>query len=415
VEIKSYQANGQDYFLARYRVHGKYKAVRADDQGKRFRSAKKAEQFAVRQRELDKVDPVRVLNEHMTVTEWADRWAASRTHVSTSRRWVDGMIRNHIEPTHLGRMQLTNVRETDVLTWMNSRSKFFGGTLANSTLKQVVGLLRAMFATAVRERKVEAPGPVPPNKTITWPRDGEMVVKADDDDDDEATYVQVDADDVLALAEHFPSRYRAMPLVQAGLGLRIGELLALREDDLCFTGCRLEADPHVHVRYQYNDTDKQNGDGPGGRSLPKSKHSVRRVPLPDEVAEVLREHMASIPPSEEDGSLFIKPMTRRRDAGRPISHQHYGQKLLKDAARAIGLPAEFSSHDLRHHYATELISAGVDEREVARYLGHRDAELVLRTYNRLKKGNESAVSVRNAIGASWQKAAAKRNRRLRAV
>ncbi|WP_448622154.1 tyrosine-type recombinase/integrase [Geodermatophilus sp. URMC 65] len=66
-----------------------------------------------------------------------------------------------------------------------------------------------------------------------------------------------------------------MVLAQAGLGLRIGELLALRVQDVDFLRRT------VRIEWQFTQGSK------GERSEPKTPRSKRRIPLPRVVAEAL--------------------------------------------------------------------------------------------------------------------------------
>jgi len=96
---------------------------------------------------------------------------------------------------------------------------------------------------------------------------------------------------VAALAEAMPERYRTMVLAQASLGLRIGELLALRVEDVDFL--------RRTVRIEWQFTQGSNGE----RSEPKTPRSKRTVPLPRVVADALAAHLAAYP-AAEDGTIF---------------------------------------------------------------------------------------------------------------
>ena len=60
---------------------------------------------------------------------------------------------------------------------------------------------------------------------------------------------------------------------------------------------------------------------------------------------------------------------------------------------AAGLPATFRIlHGCRHHYATMMVAEGVDMLTVSRLLGHRDAQMVMRTYSHVRPGVLSAAA-----------------------
>lgn len=67
--------------------------------------------------------------------------------------------------------------------------------------------------------------------------------------------------------------------------------------------------------------------------------------------------------------------------------------------RAAELPADTTSHALRHHYASVLLAAGESVVAVAERLGHDDATLVLTTYGHLMPDSESRT--RKAIDSAW--------------
>lgn len=191
--------------------------------------------------------------------------------------------------------------------------------------------------------------------------------------------VPLTVEQVRALADAMPERNLAMVLTQAGLGLRIGELLALRVQDVDFLRRTARVEDQI---------------APGARvrSEPKTPLSRRTLPLPAIVAEALAQHIAAYP-SGDDGTLFT---TR---TGQPYRHDYYGSIIFAKAVHAAGLPPGTTSHDLRHHYASVLLAAGESVVAVAERLGHENATLVLRTYGHLMPGSEDRT--RRAVDAAW--------------
>ena len=302
------------------------------------------------------------LNNQTTVTECARGYIAARPHRPTTARRMAGLIENHLAPTALGSRRLVSVRPSEIQGWAADRARL----LAPSTMRLLLGLVRSVFAAAVLDRLI-ASSPV---VKVTLPRaEDERVVPL--------TIAQV-----RALADAMPPRYRAMVTVQAGLELRLGELLALRAQDVNFLGrtARIEG---------------QIVSGARVRSEPKTPRSRRTLPLPAVVGEALAAHMAAFPPAA-DGSLFTT-----RD-GRPPTHVHYGTTTFRKAVEKAGLPAGTTSHDLRHHYASLLLAAGESVVAVAERLGHQNATLVLSVYGHLMPGSEDRT--RSAIDKAWNQA-----------
>lgn len=299
------------------------------------------------------------LSHRMTVAEYARTWAASRPHRPTTARRTAGLIENHIAGTRLGSRRLAEVRPSEVQGWATERA----GLLSPATARGVVSLLRSVFAAAVLDRLV----PSSPVIRIALPRVERPRV------------VPLSVEQVAALAAAMPDRYRAMVVTQAGLGLRIGELLALRVEDVDFLRRT------VRVEWQFTNGSKV-------RSEPKTPRSRRTIPAPQVVLDGLAGHLAGYP-AGADHSIFTT------SAGRPLGHMYYGYQLFRRAVAAAGLPHGTTSHDLRHHFASLLLAAGESVVGVAERLGHDDAGLVLSTYGHLMPNTEDRT--RRAVDDAW--------------
>jgi integrase len=340
----------------------KYRARYLDPDGRErsrtFNRKVDAERFLATV-EADKLRGSYVDTSHgTTVTEYARTWAASRPHRPTTVARVEHMIRKHIEGTRLGSRRLVDVRPSEVQAWVADRAQ----ALAPSTLRVLVSLLSSVFAAAVADRLI-ATSPI---GRLSLPRTERERV------------IPLTVDEVRALADAMPHRFRAMVIAQAGLGLRVGELLALRLSDVDFLRRTVRIE-----RQSFPD---------GSVGEPKTPRSRRTVPLPQVVGEALSEHIAAYPPVG-DGSLFMN------QKGRLYSRFHYNGVVLAAAARRAGLPANTTSHALRHHYASVLLAAGESVVAVAERLGHENATLVLTTYGHLMPDSEDRT--RRAIDVAW--------------
>ena len=71
-------------------------------------------------------------------------------------------------------------------------------------------------------------------------------------------------------------------------------------------------------------------------------------------------------------------------------------KAYRSAVKSVGIDS--STHDLRHHCASVLISLGASITAVQQYLGHKNALETLDTYGHLMPGDEDRV--RAAIDTS---------------
>jgi integrase len=269
------------------------------------------------------------------------------------------LISKHIEGTIIGDNRLSAVRASEIQAWVTDRAK----VLSPTTVRLLVQTLRSVFNAAVQDRLI-ASSPV---ARLSVPRS------------ENARIVPLTVAQVQALADAMPDRCRAMIIIQAGLGLRIAELLALRLEDVDFLRRT------VRVEWQLTQDGKH-------RVSPKTPRSRRTLPLPTVVAETLAAHISEFSPAE-DGSLFTTT------SGNLYRQEHFGARVFKPAAKSAGLPPGVTSHDLRHHYAPVLLAAGESVVAVAERLGHENATLVLKTYGHLMPDSEDRT--RRAIDTAW--------------
>ncbi len=166
---------------------------------------------------------------------------------------------------------------------------------------------------------------------------------------------------------------RLEPLYRLTLscGLRLGELLALRWDDLDPDGRRLQ------VRRTL-----QRIKGKGiVTGQPKSAKGRRQIVLPGPVAEGLRhwrvqqkeEHLAAGQRWQDTDYVFTTGVGTSMEPRNP--HRHFKQR-----AERLSLPT-IRFHDLRHTCATLLLSQGVHPKFVQELLGHANISITLDTYS----------------------------------
>jgi integrase len=282
------------------------------------------------------------------------------------------MLRNHIKGTRLGAMPVVKVKPSHIQSWCKERGKAAGGSLAPISMPGHIHLLRAMFEAAVMD-EIIARNPVPTPGKLSLPAVEKEKV------------VPLTVRQVRDWAAKARKDVRAMILVQAGLGCRIGELLALRVEDVDFLRREVHFVSQVYL---------------GKRVFYlKAPGSKGTVPLPPRTAAVLAEHIRRFPPAA-DGSIFTN------QAGNLWHHAKQWEKY-HDSAAAAEMPEGTSSHDLRHHYASVLLAAGHSIQEVADRLRDKP-EMILKVYGHLMPDKQDArdKATRRAIEDAWAAAEA---------
>ena len=201
-----------------------------------------------------------------------------------------------------------------------------------------------------------------PTDGITLPRD----------DRNAASLVPLTAEQVNALAEAVPEHYRALVLTSAGLGLRQGEACGLTVDRIDFLRQRVRIDCQLV---------SPPGAGAVTFGPPKTSSSNRVLTLPDSVRDVLAAHLARF--AEGPDRLVFTSAT-----GAPLRRGVWSRAYGR-AASVVGIDS--STHDLRHHCASVLISSGCSIKAVQGFLGHKIASETLDTYGHLMPGDEDRV------------------------
>ena len=118
-------------------------------------------------------------------------------------------------------------------------------------------------------------------------------------------------------------------------------------------------------------------------TTPKSSCSIRKIPLPDEILEilVLNKKASSGYVLTNDEYKFIEPRTM----------QNKFKKILK----AVGIEnANF--HALRHTFATRCVELGFDVKSLSEILGHATVNITMNRYvhptYEMKKKNMQKLS-----------------------
>jgi len=145
---------------------------------------------------------------------------------------------------------------------------------------------------------------------------------------------------------------RALYLTAAMTGLRQGELIGLRWQDIDWPAAR------VRVRQSYVR---------GEFGAPKSRRSSRSVPLADRVAGELDRHFTRSAYKGDEDLVFCHPET-----GGPLDRSRLLKRFKAAAKRAKLRPVRF--HDLRHTFGTRMAGAGTPMRTLQEWMGHRDSK-----------------------------------------
>jgi integrase/recombinase XerC len=126
-------------------------------------------------------------------------------------------------------------------------------------------------------------------------------------------------------------------------GLRVGELVSLRREDLSF--------------------------GEGTVRVTGKGRKVRIVPVGEKAVGALRGYLATRdsqgnPPGRPTGAALFRNMR-----GGPLTARSVA-RILAESLRRAGVGRHLSPHGIRHTFATHLLESGADLRAIQEMLGH---------------------------------------------
>ena len=168
-------------------------------------------------------------------------------------------------------------------------------------------------------------------------------------------------DDIQRIKEH-PDGFGLFALIALYTGLRRGEILALRRDDIDLNNRVI----YVTKSLQIDSVTKL--------KLPKTENGIRVVGIPSGLLPYLQNLPA--------GFLFNRQ-------GNPLTEMVYKMRW-KEYAKEAGITC--TPHQLRHAYTTALFDAGIPPEEAQRLLGHADIKTTVNVYTHLHKNRAMEIA-----------------------
>jgi integrase len=306
--------------------------------------------------------------------DWLGEWWATTTNLRASTRERDESLLRRLALPSFGDAPLAAISQRDVRAWVADLS---GRGLAPATVQKAYQLLGKVMGAAVDAGMLAQS----PCRRVPLP-------KVEREEMQFLTPAEV-----ATLADAIQPRYRALVLVGAYGGLRIGELAGLRRSRVdLLRGTVQVAEIVVEVRGVLHI-------GP-----PKTRASRRTVGLPRFVVEELAAHLAG--PGDPEAFVFTAP------EGGPLRVHGFRARVWRPATLAAGLDG-LRIHDLRHTAVALWIAAGANPKEVSARAGHTSVSFTLDRYGHLYPEADSALRDRlDTLYGSTQPAPATRVIRL---
>ncbi|MEO3747056.1 tyrosine-type recombinase/integrase [Plantactinospora sp. B5E13] len=319
--------------------------------------------------------------------EFATRWLAGRSVEARTAERTLSMMRTHLLPKWTD-WPLAQIDHLAVQEWVTDLRR----TLAPATVAKCYGLLSMVLQTAIRARLIA----VNPTEGVKVPRNRSG----------EARPATVSREVFFGkLLPAVPAEHRAIVAAAAGTGLRWGECAGLAWGSVDLDRAVLRV---VQVAVETH----------GGvvvRPYPKTRAGVRTVPMPAFLVAELRQRRGDTEPdpralvfADRDGGPLRRSNFRRRVwlpslvraglLGQVVEVGPGRWRAVWPGRAGVDLSAEFGTeqaaaahvateavgglrfHDLRHSYATWLVTDGVPINLVQRVMGHEQASTTLDRY-----------------------------------
>lgn len=331
------------------RVDGKikYGAVYAGN----YRDVKrKLEEAKAAQREKSAVQAGRHAGK---IAELGDRWLSeiSLTLKDSSINKYEDILRHYIIP-ELGETEFSDISNECILDFANGLLTKGGSHkqgLAPSTVSEILSVLNGIRVYAMRRDYMVRFSP----ECVSLKR-GQTEIRVFSREE-EALLVQY-------LLEHMDFSALGI-LLCLFTGIRVGELCAMNWDDISLS----ERSMRISKTMQRLRMPEQDGRRTKVRiQEPKSASSVRTIPLPGMLMELLEEyhHPGTFLLTGED-SRYVEPRTM--------------QNRFKKMLAACGIQ-DANFHTTRHTFATRCIELGFDVKTLSEILGHADVAITMNRY-----------------------------------
>ncbi|QRO87190.1 tyrosine-type recombinase/integrase [Kytococcus sedentarius] len=305
----------------------------------------------------------KVLKQSLAFEVYAERWLANRELKPRTADQYRRLMDRFLLPGFRG-LPLRNITPADVREWY--------ATLDPSRPTQrahAYSLLRSVLQTAFEDELVGSN----PCKIR-----GASVTKR-------ARRVEpATLDEMALLIEHLPGRYGALVLIGAWCGLRLGEMIELRRNDVDLKhGVIRVRRGLVRVR------------GEVSVGTPKTQAGIRDVAIPPHLISELRAHLDTFVGPAPDDLVFPSVGDRNTQVHPNTIYRHWYR-----AREAAGRP-DLRIHDLRHTGAVMAAQSGATIAELMARIGHSTPQAAMR-YQHAAQGRDAALALRMSELASEQ-------------
>jgi integrase len=278
-----------------------------------------------------------VLIEHFRLKELTEDEQGRKAHSTRAScgRYLNGWIL-----PRWGDHRLDKVKSVAVEEWLGSIQR------ARGTKAKIRNIMSALFSHAMRYEWSDKN----PIKLVRQSAKRERIPAV------------LELHELQALLAELAVRERSLVLLDAVTGLRVGELLALRWDDIDFENLEIRVTESIWHQVL---------------GVCKTEASARPVPMDDYMAEdLLRWRKTCAYPLDSDW-VFASPTMK---GTQPYWPDNLLKRYIKPAAKKAGIHKNIGWHTFRHSFGTLLKANGEDVKTVQELLRPANSKITLEVY-----------------------------------
>lgn len=316
--------------------------------------------------------------DNVALNEWFDTWLnvhKKRTIKESTRVRYHDMYERYIKPS-LGKRRIADLSPTIVEKLLQGMAD---DDYSTKTIKDVYNIINAMVQYAVHNRLVSFN--VCSGVEVPKTKKKEIRVLTLEEQQD--------------LLKNTEGRlHKNLIHVALGTGMRAGEMLGLTWDDVDFR----KKEIHINKTLVYI-KDLETKKYKFLYQTPKTKNSIRTIPMLDSVYRVLKKQKVQcmemqLRAEEWQPLEGFETLVFVGRNGKPVAN-HTFQKSLDDIVKKINAEREavaeendtafepmqhIHPHALRHTFATRCFEAGMEAKSVQMFLGHSSISITLDLY-----------------------------------
>ena len=272
-------------------------------------------------------------------------------------------ICSHICPL-LGDYPLNDITESILQAYVNikyERGRLDGrGGLGVKTLKEHIMVLKLSFKRAIQLGIVS----YDPCRCVEYPREVKKEVRV--------LNVQEQKRLTTAITPVYKENSMVPVLVAIHAGLRIGEVSALRIEDICLSKRQIQVDESLNRVMTY----KEDGTVCCPLIYQSTKSSrVRNVPMHEALYKALKTYLDTMPRERREDPKAPLFHTRNGNVMEPRRISYHMHRLL----RKLEIH-DIHFHSLRHTFATRALEAGIPIKYCSTMLGHASTGITENLY-----------------------------------